>query len=133
MCPRSLYSWMHVSPALQRTALAAVRKQSRRRLAASPPAPLPLIPPSSGRKCKSADEFLAVVGEALRQLYGLAGGAMAIDIVQFDAASNQAILSVGKECVRSHGLPAPPTAVFTAVLLLRGSARRFGPVCHACS
>lgn len=53
-----------------------------------------------GRTCRTAEDFLSVVGEALRQLYGLAGGAMAIEVVQFDGATNHAIISVAKECDR---------------------------------
>lgn len=34
-------------------------------------------------------------------MYGLAGGAMEIDAVQFDASTNQAIIGVAKECARA--------------------------------
>lgn len=62
---------------------------------------LSLTPPRSrrtGRDCKTAEDFLAIVGEALRQMYGLAGGAMDIEAVQFSPARREAILSVANEC-----------------------------------
>jgi hypothetical protein len=75
----------------------------RRRLTAA----RPRLRRSRGPRRPTAEQFVAAVAEALRQLHGLVGGALPVELLNFEPASGVGVVAVDRRCAAGCSVQRP--------------------------